>query len=656
VVDGACRRLDSPAAIRQRPEVRSRPAPVALLLAAALTAAACATPVGIDRADPSAVRAERLQNVLSNGRMSPVSSIVLQQRGLEPLWSDSPEQALGALREGVLDAPDRLDRLVALGELSFLHGQRTGATEHYLAAALYAWIVLFPKDLSHQVSPFDPRFRGMAEVYNGALGLALLPDPGPDRAPLQMRQRLPFGWVTLRHDDEMTVWGQHRLVSFDHSDAYRVRGLRNRHLRPGLGAPLLAAVDPLEADSDVHVPSNIRVPVTILLRFDDAEAQLAAGELSAELDVYVMDATRFVEIDDQRVPLEYEPTVALAATLEGSPIWENETTGLLRGDFNPLGRDAPTGLILVHPYRHGRIPLVLVHGTASSPGRWADLVNELQGAPELGDRYQIWLYLYPSGNPILFSARGLRQALAETIELLDPEGRDPALRQMVVIGHSQGGLLTRMLVSDSGDQYWTTVVGDFAFEELDLPEHTRHLLAESMFFEPQPHVERVIFLSTPHRGSYRVQPRAVSLASQLISFPAELGEGLRDLTLDAEGRVQLKLRSLPTSIENMEPGSAFMRALEKMPVEGPHHSVVGIGVRGDAPLEEADDGVVAYSSAHLDSAESELVVAWGHSLQARPEVIREVMRILALHLQESGLEPAPTEVPDARPAAGFEGE
>jgi len=70
-----------------------------------------------------------------------------------------------------------------------------------------------------------------------------------------------------------------------------------------------------------------------------------------------------------------------------------------------------------------------------------------------------------------------------------------------------------------------------------------------------------------------------------------------------------------------------------VPSSIPAHSI--IAVEGDGPIEEGDDGVVAYKSAHIDEAVSELVVLWGHSCQGQPEVIEEVRRILFEHLKTS---------------------
>jgi hypothetical protein len=59
-----------------------------------------------------------------------------------------------------------------------------------------------------------------------------------------------------------------------------------------------------------------------------------------------------------------------------------------------------------------------------------------------------------------------------------------------------------------------------------------------------------------------------------------------------------------------------------------------IAVRGAGPIEEDEDGVVAYRSAHLDGVESELVIRSGHSLQDQPEAVEEVRRILLFHARD----------------------
>ena len=143
-----------------------------------------------------------------------------------------------------------------------------------------------------------------------------------------------------------------------------------------------------------------------------------------------------------------------------------------------------------------------MHGTASSAGRWADLVNDLLSDPRIRDNFEFWFFTYDTGNPIAYSAARLRNALRAAVQRFDPEGKDPAMHQMVLMGHSQGGLLVKLMVVDTGTKFWDNV-STVPLEELKLSEESRQLLQESLFVEPLPFVSRVIFLCTPHRGSYR---------------------------------------------------------------------------------------------------------------------------------------------------------
>jgi pimeloyl-ACP methyl ester carboxylesterase len=292
--------------------------------------------------------------------------------------------------------------------------------------------------------------------------------------------------------------------------------------------------------------------------------------------------------------------------------------------------------LFLAPYQKGRIPLVLVHGTASSPGRWADLVNELDNDRVIGDRYQIWLFLYNTGNPIGYSGGLLRRALEHVVAELDPNGEDPALRRMVVVGHSQGGLLAKLTVIDSGDRFWN-LVANVPIDQLDLDPDVRETLRLSTYFTREPFVERVIFVCTPHHGSYLAALKMVSLSpaqwiSDLVALPSNLGQVVTELVTRNQDKLILRtMTRLPTSIDNMTPGNPFIKTLAETPIAKGviAHSI--IAVRDDGPFEKGTDGVVRYESAHIDGAESELIVRSGHSAQGRPETIQEIRRILIEH-------------------------
>jgi hypothetical protein len=225
----------------------------------------------------------------------------------------------------------------------------------------------------------------------------------------------------------------------------------------------------------------------------------------------------------------------------------------------------------------------------------------------------------------------LRDALSNAVAELDPEGKDPGLKQMLMIGHSQGGLLTKMTVIDSGMGLWPFSVPP---EELQVSSETKELLIHGLIFKPLPFVKRVIFIATPHRGSYQALGFLGSLASWLVNLPGRLTKLSGDfLTLQKQGVFRGSVTGIPTAIDNMNPNNIFIKNLASIPIADGvvAHSI--IAVDSDAPLSEAGDGVVKYMSAHIDGVESEKIVRSSHSVQGNPETILEVKRILHEHAE-----------------------
>ncbi len=463
---------------------------LALLLLAAVVAA-CGTPVGVRRVDPQTVHRELTANALSVGTASAPTVQVLHRLGLFERFRREPDTVLAELHAGLAATGDE-DRLFALAELSFLHAKRSREREDLLAAAAYSYAFLFPGEDGTPPEPLDPRLRTAGDLYNRALTGSFF-DPGTRRVVLDGGTfEVPFGSVEVEKARPVFDWAGWALGDFISAADLQVRGLRNRYRQRGIGAPLSAGIS-YEVVGDQpplgheRIPKSIRVPVTALLRFDRPRAGLAGGRLRATLELYSQDTARRVSIDGREVPLEFETTSSLALLLEGSRIYEFERSGFRSGDLRLLGAGSrPTdGLMMLSPYRTGRIPVVLVHGTASSPARWAELINELQNDPRIWEHFQIWLFLYTTGSPVALSGAQLRRALVDVLDELDPQRQDPALQRMVVVGHSQGGLLSKLTVIDSGNRFWDGL-SEVPIDELELRAETRELLERALFFDPHP--------------------------------------------------------------------------------------------------------------------------------------------------------------------------
>lgn len=608
----------------------------------ALVLSGCATPVGVKPVDTQTAYRIQTASALAAGQPSEPSKRVLRRLGLLDRFEAEPTQVLAELHRGLSRDDD--DRLFALAELSFLYADRTGDRAYFLAAAVYSWALLFPDDdVGTRFQPSDPRFRLAYDLYNQAVAKGLADSQGDGLGENEVRlasgmHQLPFGTLTVSLDEAGLSWGGYRLERFIPTTTLAVRGLRNRYHTPGIGVPLAASLAAEPAAAKVvgseRLPPRTKVPVTALLRLPQARASLADGQVRGRIEVYATDQTQTVPINGRDQILESDPTAALAYQLEGSPIYVAEITGFLRGGIFrgllPKNR-AQDGLFLHHPYKPGKIPVVLVHGTASSPARWAELINELEGDPHIRERFQIWIFIYDSGNPIAYSAGRLRSALTTAVQQFDPEGKDPALHDMVVIGHSQGGLLTKFTAIDNGTKFWDHLSSK-PFDSIQVDPETRGLLQQSLFFTPLPFVGRVVFVATPHRGALLASGRIGAIAAWLVTLPVDVfSRAAEAVTLTGDQKLLTVLRRPPTAVDNMNPANPGLKILQTLRVDAriPAHSI--IAVKGDGPKEAGDDGVVAYRSAHIDEAVSELVVRWDHSCQGQPEVIEEIRRILLEH-------------------------
>ncbi|MDD3846548.1 MAG: alpha/beta fold hydrolase [Syntrophorhabdaceae bacterium] len=619
------------------PGVLTRKRACIVLILALLVLSGCATPVGIGYLDGQESYLNLTANVLTHSTLSAPTTQILNRNGLAQRFKSHPAEVIASIHRGV-SIENEADRLFALAELSFLHASQSEDRSYYLASAIYAYTLLFPKDFSRSLDGFDPRFRTAVDIYNLGIAAGLSSSDGLEVDLTGGTYRLPFGEFTLSVNPRSFRWSSYRLVSFVNASRLSIRGLRNEYRWPGIGAALVAATKYVSVNADpvtAKVPPDVKVAVTAFIRFDDPDEGLKRGSLTGKLELYTTDTATTVTVEGRTVPLEFDTSSAVAASLEGSEVYKTEIKGFFSGNFLffPDQSRFRENIFFMSPYRQGHIPVVFIHGTASSPARWMEMVNELQNDRRLWGRYQFWSFTYNTGNPILYSGGLLTEGLKEVVRALDPHGRDPALKEMVIIGHSQGGLLTKLAVIDSGTRFWDAT-SNVPFGKLDVSDNTREMLGRSVFYKPLPFVRRVIFISTPHRGSYVAGGWIGRLAGKFISLPFRMVEGMKEVVTRNPDAVDLStLEGVPRSTANMDPVSVFIKVFSSIPIAPgvPAHSIISVR-NPDAPKAKWTDGVVKYESAHLDGAASELVVHSGHSCQSEPQTIEEVRRILLLHI------------------------
>ncbi|MEZ5300519.1 MAG: alpha/beta hydrolase [Verrucomicrobiales bacterium] len=328
-------------------------------------------------------------------------------------------------------------------------------------------------------------------------------------------------------------------------------------------------------------------------------------------------------------PLARDLTAVVDATLDDPYITRNA----LEGFFRPNKRQEDSGLFGLTSYDPSKIPVVFVHGLRSDSHIWKNAVNELLADPALSARYQPLFFLYPSGLSVPSAAARFRESLREYRAFWDPAGTHQNLDRMILVGHSMGGLLCQLQVISSGEDFERAF---FQSPVEDVPFLTGRQAAgikRTLFFEPQPFVDRAVFIAVPHRGSTLADLKIVRLFIRLIHLPSDaLGLATSALTEDPSflnpALLSYNLLGL-RSVDMLSLEHPYFKALEARAIEVPHHSIIGDRGKGDTP--ESSDGVVPYWSSHLPAAGSEVIVPYGHSCTHTPEVIAEILRVLRLH-------------------------
>jgi pimeloyl-ACP methyl ester carboxylesterase len=409
------------------------------------------------------------------------------------------------------------------------------------------------------------------------------------------------------------VWDP-ALYEFIPTDELKISGadFDVRETKDGLGAPVVAkrSADQLH---DLAPTPHFYYAATVVARFEARALHLGIEDPLEEETVKMWGHT---------YPLAAGFTSPLAMMLvEMQP----EKLGLPRL-LHPAEFAATTRIARLEPFDPNKTVILIVHGLMSSPSTWFPLINHLRGDEDIRRNYQFWFYSYPSGYPYPYSAAILRKEL-DAAERLYPQRK-----KMVVIGHSMGSCISRLLITDSG-----THIANQMFtvppKQMDISEAHKHILTECTVFKHRPEIGRVIFVSGPHRGAGLASNWLGRIAAGLVQTPtAVFGNGLDMLRFERNSPGVRHLKRFPDSIDTLDPENDFVRAINTVPmVKGiPYHSIIGDRGRGDSP--NSSDGVVPYWSSHLDGASSEKIVPSHHPAHQHPDGIAEIHRILSLHL------------------------
>lgn len=405
------------------------------------------------------------------------------------------------------------------------------------------------------------------------------------------------------------VWDPACFSSFTPAAGVDLKTIKNRNRQDGIGGALVGVhkTDPLEAFSPLV---GVTAPATAVLDFNGRDVTLTLVDPTVKTKARVAAKERPLDADFS-APLAYYP--------QQSELW----TGLM-GALRVTEQMKTTGLYMLQPYDPDRIPLIFVHGLISTPRMWRNVINELEKDPELRRRYQCWVFSYPTGNPPLYSAMRLREEL-EKVQQRYPDSKD-----MVLVGHSMGGILARTQVTTITRDNWN-IIGKDKARRFFANVKPGSLVERCTIFQANPHIDRAIFICTPHRGSEMAIGTLGELAIKLISLPVDIVSTAAGTVGSSISIVTGDPNRMPTSIDGLSPKNPTLKVLDSRPIAIPHHSIIGDRGKGDTP--NSSDGVVQYWSSRLASAKSEKIVPGPHGACELPETIDELRRLLRLHLK-----------------------
>ena len=608
----------------------------AVLLVWLVFLSGCATPIGVNKVSPLKSYQDTYANPLNAGVLSDPSKYVLDRYDLLEKFDKEPAAVIAVLHEKAL-YDDRADILYTLAECSYLYGsqlvdsyqekEQKLAPDYFLLSVLYSVYFVKRERSSQRLNIFDRRARAAVDIYNFGMWQGFATGDTEGLVLEAGARKLPIGSISISLDTSQFPWELEAFEKFLPADQYAVRGVSVRNRTSGVGLPLIA----VRKDADKRVNGSQTAPVTAILRIQGGVAALSAGTARAALELYSTQDTSTANMNDGiAIPLESDLTTPMAYSLEGSELFDLGLMSFLGREPNKI----PDGLYMTEPYRSGKIPVVFVHGTASNPVWWAKMFNTLRFDPLIREKYQFWYFVYTSNKIVASSAAELRDALRDKVANLDPQEKDPALQQMVVVGHSQGGLLTKFTAVDTGEILVRALTGK-NLDALEMPEESKDRVRHLLVLKPLSFVKKVIFLSTPHRGSFQSKEWSRNLLRWLVTLPVTIVQNSMeyyDYMTDDVKKMMGGEKTFFTSADGMSPDNPMLKALAEIPlapgVQG--HSIIAVQTDGDPKL--GNDGVVEYSSAHLDGMASEFIVKSDHSSQLNPLAIDEVRRILVKNL------------------------
>ena len=519
----------------------------------------------------------------------------------------------------------------------------------------YSYAYMFSTKRGPQDRIFDNRQVQLRDFYNQAIA-KLVNSYRLRHGPSEVGNQIKVGQSIYRINyDNYPLLKNRQVEQLMSTYNMNFSGLRSITRRDGFGSEFLIVLPPEHNDTSPEKAKYIVDPLHYQYTNGRNPNIHNARYLAATITAQPRSASNIDEIlnNPEFEISAYDPYKFESAKIAGKsyPLAANFSApyGLWLAQNN-LGKAAYLSLIdrdarltmphlyMLEPYNPNKKVVVLVHGLASSPEAWIRLTNDVMGDPVLREHYQVWQVFYSTNMPILESRFQIYAIIQQSFNLVDSKA--PAKKDAVLVGHSMGGIIARLLVSDA----------DLTPAAMKLLPNRRvqqfkndPLFKSRLDIQPIPNFSRAIFLAAPHRGTEFADRWFTLAARKVIRLPGAFLGALTDVIQSSDPDLQEFIKDVDNGLiqngpSDLSKNSNFTRLTKNVvPYKGmKFHSIMGNATKSD-DINIITDDVVPYTSAHLDGALSEKIIKGGHSIQETPEAVLELRRILRLQLTELGL-------------------
>ena len=475
----------------------------------------------------------------------------------------------------------------------------TKAVDAYYASLARSWIFI---SQYRRFSRLDEKTDRAWDIYHSSLTEIIVNGQKSGRLDLQkgLLVQTPVGLESLPIRLNKFVWPSDSFNELVPVGYYYDTNLRHQYVECGLGCPVVA----LRKNKCQPRPSNnyflrqTPFAATAIL-FPNVQPWLSRPQIEhpqkiGDVGFVLYDPLQVMHVRHADAIYRLAADITSPLGFLGQEKDWNPVEEYIRPETDP----GLAGLRMLEPYQPDKIPILFVHGLFSDPQTYLEMANQIRAQADLHNAYQIWVYRYPTGGNFLLSAAQLRNQLVSLQADCRAEHPINKLDQMVIIGHSLGGLIAKMQVTSSGNTLWNSVAR-VPFNKIVASPEERHRLAEQFFFTPSASIHTAIFIATPNEGSPWAKRAAGKIASKIVKYSPQQTQFHKSLIQkNPDAFNQTVRRRSPTSIDLMNPDNSLLQAIQCLPMAPWVNSYAIAGTGGSFYSRMGpSDGVITIESA-----------------------------------------------------------